>query len=330
MLQERHSRHRAVAALRRLVAATLAGRSRSGSVVPWPRLVLRDSAWAELLTLLGTDPTATEARPGLMLGPPRANRKPVFRVFDAAGDTVAFAKLGVNQLTDELVTQEVAALHAVAELRLRGIDAPPVLYEGAWRDHRLLLTGALVGPGPRQARDLPASATQELSQQCARDMPLASLDLMAASTGFDRGVLDRAQASLRASHGDVLVSTGASHGDWSPWNMARVSGKLQVWDWERFAVGVPRGFDAIHFAAGSVRVGPGGVDGERRFRSTVPGVLEATGVDPRQAQLLLVCYLLRIGLRYREDVSRESSPGVHRRLAWVEDSLHRELGNLER
>ena len=45
----------------------------------------------------------------------------------------------------------------------------------------------------------------------------------------------------------MLVSFGAWHGDWAPWNMAAHDGRVMLWDWERFETDVPVGFDALHF-----------------------------------------------------------------------------------
>ena len=46
---------------------------------------------------------------------------------------------------------------------------------------------------------------------------------------------------------ETELGFGRWHGDWSPWNMGRAGGRMQVWDWEQSAVGVPLGFDAVHF-----------------------------------------------------------------------------------
>lgn len=39
---------------------------------------------------------AQDIRIGVLLGPPRPNQKPVLQIFDAAGSTLAFAKVGVT------------------------------------------------------------------------------------------------------------------------------------------------------------------------------------------------------------------------------------------
>ena len=61
---------------------------------------------------------------GVHLGPPRANRKPVLAVADRHGTLLAFAKCGVDPLTDRLVAHEAAALRhlaVVAEREARAV-----------------------------------------------------------------------------------------------------------------------------------------------------------------------------------------------------------------
>ena len=55
-------------------------------------------------------------------------------------------------------------------------------------------------------------------------------------------------AALAAAASDVHLSTGGSHGDFTPWNLAVVEDRVLVWDWERFRTGVPQGTDLLHHA----------------------------------------------------------------------------------
>ncbi len=45
---------------------------------------------------------------------------------------------------------------------------------------------------------------------------------------------------------ETPIAWGSWHGDWRRTNMAVSSSKCSVWDWERFATGVPVGYDALH------------------------------------------------------------------------------------
>ena len=68
----------------------------------------------------------------------------------------------------------------------------------------------------------------------------------------------RASGSARRWTGSVApppngpLPLGAWHGDWTPWNMSRRRGRLQLWDWERFETGVPLGLDRCHYGVNAV------------------------------------------------------------------------------
>ena len=131
--------------------------------------------------------------------------------------------------------------------------------------------------GPPAARD---------SRRCARwpawpaprSAPLAESAFWARLRDDRRGCsrragrpppAGRASTTIERRHGGDRVSLGGWHGDWGRWNMGMGDGVLQLWDWERYDAEVPIGFDALHFAAQSVR--PGERE-ERRQEDGVPAV----------------------------------------------------------
>ena len=69
---------------------------------------------------------------GVLLGPARANRKPVLQIFDESGRTIAFAKLGLTALTERLLATEADALTRLSTLDLTSFAAPTPLFHGAW------------------------------------------------------------------------------------------------------------------------------------------------------------------------------------------------------
>jgi hypothetical protein len=114
------------------------------------------------------------------IGAPRANRKPVLQLLSPSGETLGFAKIGVNPLTSELVRAERDALREIEALReiqalrdayqgtsaargtgpargtspaqgpgpdgttrLRGLTVPRVLHYGTWQDLEVLVLGPL-------------------------------------------------------------------------------------------------------------------------------------------------------------------------------------------
>jgi hypothetical protein len=101
----------------------------------------------------------------LYIGPARAVQKPVLQVLSTTGETVAFAKLGINPLTRVLLTNEAAALQTLHRAALRHLAIPDLLHHGQWQGHEVLVQQAvhragsgLVGRGALRA------ATREVSE----------------------------------------------------------------------------------------------------------------------------------------------------------------------
>ncbi|MGZ6273747.1 MAG: hypothetical protein ACXWM8_05605, partial [Candidatus Limnocylindrales bacterium] len=80
---------------------------------------------------------------GMHLGPPRANRKPVLQLLTPDGTTFAYAKIGVDDLTGDLIRTETRALTTLAGARTRTVEAPGVHLAGEWQGHELLVQSAL-------------------------------------------------------------------------------------------------------------------------------------------------------------------------------------------
>ncbi|GAA3578311.1 hypothetical protein GCM10022419_069700 [Nonomuraea rosea] len=139
----------------------------------------------------------------------RANRKPILEA-RSGGKRLAFVKIGDSARARRLVTAEAAALRRLAGLPLDTVRAPAVLHHGDWRGLAVLA----LSPLPVRRGRVPA--------------PL-----------------------LRAAVKEIAGTGGPSpawHGDLAPWNLCASSdGRLLVWDWERYEVGVPYGFDAVHY-----------------------------------------------------------------------------------
>jgi hypothetical protein len=104
------------------------------------------------------------------------------------------------------------------------------------------------------------------------------------------------------------------------------NGVLQLWDWERFEVGVPMGFDGVHHSA--QRVQPHWRDARRRERELLrelPETLGAFAVDPAQHDVTLRLYLLEMAVRYDDALTHGPMPVLERRTSWVLDLLERLL-----
>ncbi|HEY8473466.1 MAG TPA: hypothetical protein VIL37_12640 [Natronosporangium sp.] len=273
----------------------------------------------------------------IQIGPARANRKPVLQLLSTAGETIGFAKLGTGPLTRRLVRAEADALTALAGHRLRQLTVPRVVHAGRWRDHELLVQSAM--PVWQRRAELYqhrlALAMRELAY-CAGvlEATLATSDYwhrlqerVLVATGQPEGAtLATAAARLHDRAGAARLRFGAWHGDWSPWNMAALPHTLLVWDWERFATGVPVGFDAVHY------------DLQCRLRSTsdaaaaVHATLAAAGdllapfgVPPAARRVTAQLYLVDLAARYLADRQAEAGARLGVLGSWLLPALIRSL-----
>lgn len=323
MVTDRRSRRRHQRWMK-VATAELIERQALG-LLPIRRLVVDDPALQELAAwVTGGD----GARVGVLRGPLRANRKPVLRVVDRQGRTLSFVKVGFDDRTRELVRQEEAALATVADAVLPGLVVPAIQRAGTWRDLAVLATSPLPGDAAARPSDLPVEATRALFSHRARtDLPLrATAPLTAALDRFPD--LAAARDRLVGLAADRCLPTGASHGDWTPWNLAVDDhGQVGAWDWERYTETTPAGFDAVHFAASRVTVADD-FAATRSFLAELPATLDACGLDRSTHRWLLATYLVGIAGRYAADLTVFPAERSERRLAWVRGLLDRELDDL--
>jgi hypothetical protein len=195
----------------------------------------------------------------LAIGPARANRKPVLQLLTPGGETLGFAKVGVNDLTRSLARAERDALRSLAAATPRQLTVPEVRHYGRWNDLDILVLTPLPIWEPRVPRSTVRlnAAMLEIAQiGGVTEGPLRTSPywiglgerITALPAGDGSKALLDAYGRIGATAGDTRLRYGSWHGDWTPWNMATLRDTLLVWDWERFATGVPIGFDAIHYA----------------------------------------------------------------------------------
>jgi hypothetical protein len=263
----------------------------------------------------------TEVLVSWYLGAPRANRKPVLQVLTPAGRTVAYAKMGIDPLTGDLVRAETAALETLAAAGLRRLTAPQVLARSEWHGLPLLVQSPLPVQGRRRQPSVRrVQGAQEEIASIGR-APAAPLD----TSGYWRTLRERvtglpatpaarqlagATDAATERFGEVPVSVGAWHGDWTPWNTAQVGDRLYVWDWERFAPAVPVGYDRLHWELQSDLVDrlADPLESARRCVSRAVEQLRPLGLAPDQARATAVGYLTELATRYLAD--RQSEAGA--------------------
>jgi hypothetical protein len=296
----------AVAALRSGLPQRL-GRSRLGVHVAagvtdaeLPDLVLRH----RLAALLDIPDVELVVR----VGATRPNGKPVVQVGEPSGRVLAYAKVGWNELTRPLVAAEAWALESFASRPdpPRTFKVSRLLHSLEWQGNTVTVVEPLVGGSPVSAFDPPRDATHELALGGAvARSALTESDWWADVRGRISAVdadLDEAADAIAAESGDTLLRFGRGHGDWTPWNMRRLDGRLVVWDWERSRDGVPVGIDAAHYgllvALNARKLPPPRAVADTLERA--PAWLDGLE-QPAEAARVIVCLeLLEMSLRYAE------------------------------
>jgi hypothetical protein len=241
------------------------------------------------------------------VGAARPNGKPVVQVSAPDGRVVAYAKVGWNDLTRKLVAAEAAALRELAGSPPEAFGTPGLLYAGDWDGVSVTAVVPAMGGRPHVAPNPPLAPTRELALGAGVDRsPLAT-------SGWWRRLLDRVDAAeadeQRAAAGRIAAESGGrelafgrGHGDWTPWNMAEVGGRLVVWDWERAASGVPIGIDAVHFCL-LVALNARGLAPDKAVPDTLrraPRILQELDVPPADARLVVSLELLEMSVRFAE------------------------------
>ncbi|MEU9831412.1 hypothetical protein AB0D67_07700 [Streptosporangium sp. NPDC048047] len=239
----------------------------------------------------------------------RANRKPILEAHTPDG-LAAFVKIGDTGRTRALVTNEARALGLLADVPLKTVVPPVVLHHGTWRGLSVLALSPLpVRRGP-VAADLVAEAVGEIGRlgRTHRDGPPGGL---AGSGGRGpTGEGDPVGGNGPVGGGGPAFPNGpadgpdgfAWHGDFSPWNIARgPDRRLLVWDWERFATGVPLGFDAVHhfFQRALRRTDP--ATAARACVTRALRVLAPFGLTAAEARLTAARYLIALADRHAAD-----------------------------
>lgn len=304
------------AARLRKVAAGLALRAGVLQRTGRARITVGVAAGAERSALLEERIRELLGRPdavaAITIGPVRPNRKPVILALGPDGAPLAYVKLAWNPLTRALVQREAETLAAWSLRPPSSFSVPRLLHHGPWGGeeiallsplpHRLRRRGRLRQAPPPEVLEEIVTADSPLVEALAESRYLEEMRDRAARLGPEGEQAGAALERIGRVHGRAEVSFGAWHGDWAPWNMSTVGGRLHVWDWERSRTGIPVGFDAIHFAF-QVAFQFGGKDvdvaAERCLRDGRRG-LRDLGVEPDLDAMLLDLYLLELALRYLE------------------------------
>lgn len=281
------------------------------------------------LTVLATDAAAVPGGLADVLGhtvgeevllavnvrPASPYRKPVAQAVTPDGRVLAYAKIAWNDLTSANVEAEARALAAASGIR--EVRAPALLARTAWRERPVLVTAPMPARlrrlDPRRAGAPPAAtgAVAELfgtSQMPYASGPIGARLAVRLDAVREAGALPQVADALGAllgaadARGEVSLTAGAWHGDWSPWNLAWQGSQLWAWDWEYARADVPLGLDLPHFGFQIAFIG------ERRglavsfgsARTAAAAGLGALGVEGAARELTFTLHVAEVALRYLE------------------------------
>lgn len=260
-----------------------------------------------------------EVIPAIQLGPIRPNRKPVVQLRARDGRALAYMKVGINPLTRDRVAHEARALDKLRRHGGLGFEFPTLLHSGDLGPVNYAITGVVSN---RTDSALSMERTNAAMAGLATAFGVAApvlrdaqwwvelVEEVAAQEGVEARSLHETAQAISLLNGDRALVTGAAHGDWAPWNMATPEGRTVVWDWERFRLGVPVGWDAIHFEIESNRrSGLGPLDAISSIIPVIDEVVARNGAEPLDGRALLATYLLDLGvrqLRTRSEAAKDS------------------------
>lgn len=324
----RYAASRSVRAAVRTQVLAAALRVGLGPLLLRDRLTVTDpgeSLVARLRAALGAD-----LQVSVHLGPPRANRKPVLQLLTPAGAPVGFAKVGATELTRRLVDAEAAALRGLAGASLPTVEVPRVLLHEAYGPAAVLVQSAL--PVWEGARTVDPAVRTAAMREVAGHAGVRTAPVGASPWGTELAArLDKVAdpatrellAGTLAAEAGRSLPLGAWHGDWTPWNMAVRAGRALVWDWERCAVGVPVGFDAVHYALQEAlwHRGADPLAATRTVLAGMPALLAPFGLDPADAPAVGRLYLVEIAARYQLDGQAAAGARLGRLERWLLPAL---------
>jgi hypothetical protein len=108
-------------------------------------------------------------------------------------------------------------------------------------------------------------------------------------------------AHVAQRHGATELRFGTWHGDFTPWNMARLEDGIFVWDWERSGP-APVGLDLLHFLFQSTCrfEGRNPARSVEICRERTPGLLPLLDVPMGSENALWSVYQMELLFRYEE------------------------------
>ncbi len=267
-----------------------------------------------LTRVLGQPVTAA-----IHLTPARANRKAIVQALTVRGRyPIGFAKVAQSDLSVGLIANEARALRQLAGADSRLLITPTVIDNSDFAGRGSLVLSPLPtwsrGRLP-SASDLAQASAELVATATVETTPLAASSFWMGLREGAEGVADADRRDpLRAAldavtdcAGNIDVTFGASHGDWSPWNMWRTEAGLLVWDWERFRTDAPVGSDLTHYRLQELLI----------IRRMAPLAAARAVVAEAASPSVAALHLLALAVRYDVDDQAGAGSRLHPTRTWL-------------
>jgi thymidylate kinase len=277
-----------------------------------------------------------DLRFAISLGTPGPHRKPVIQALERNGSTLAFAKIGWDPSTCELLGNEAEILRRLEDRKPQAFTAPRLLHLERWHE-RLICLQSPPSPKARLAgQDLDTGyleVLQELAALESRRLPLSQSMFWKSLSGWMSRMqvgwpgyallpkLERVAKRLDS----VLLPFHFCHGDFVPWNVRVTDGLPFLFDWEYARAQWLPGYDLLHFLFQTHLLltgqGPAGV-----YRSVLKQIIGSTAartyweklqIEEASLPALVQFYLLERAI-YHSYVSPGHYPALQGFLALVE------------
>jgi thymidylate kinase len=194
----------------------------------------------------------------ISLGTPGGHRKPVIQVHEASGRILAYAKIGWNEPTRELVRHEADMLQRLPAERFKCLALPRMLYQGQWHERLVCVQSVPEMKVIRAPSVLTLAFLEALSELAALDTQLIPLakssfweNLMCWTGSMENAcygtVLREVLKRIRDRLGERELPFHFCHGDFVPWNALVAGGRPFLFDWEYARGHWLPGYDLFHF-----------------------------------------------------------------------------------
>jgi len=311
----------------RLLAALLGTALRAGLAQPFVRQIRISPPQGPFLHWLQQVTGEKPLHCSLSMGPAGPHQKCVLQLMRPDGSILGYAKVGCNQQTVALVENEVRFLRRLSEQKFSCLVIPELLYAGWLRDRFVAVTRQASPPvsrAPAAITSLHLEALRELreSVNVAACGPAAAPGCRRVASSYYCGLVEQATARARQWLGPNPLPGYTRHGDFTPWNLRLVAGRLLAFDWEYASGQGTPGYDLIHFffrvralkSAGRIYA-PAVVD--RATWRELTGYLDAAGCADLDPRALVLLYLAdQIAFLYHTDgrdspMLRDLAAAVH-------------------